>query len=156
MLVQESFYGSAKLIVAIIKDNVIPMRTKIIQAKITKVLTEFGSQIYEVHLIGESSPVPINFASFAVLDFGDFQEEKKYFRNIGPDGLALVLIHRCPKYKKTQHPDAYYVWENRRDVIRSCSNCNYRFQAVALPNEIEVEKKIEDNETLNQLTREDP
>ena len=108
------------------------MNDKILDVEITKVLSDLGPQVYEIDFDG-SDVANVGFASFAWLNFGQFQDEKKHFGNVGSNGKILVVIHKCPKFKY-KNQNAYSVRVPRKDTLVSCSACNYRFdEAITLP-----------------------
>ena len=108
----------------------------VIEAEISEVLFDLGHQIYSLTFDGSES-ARTNFASFAWLDFGKFENEKKYFRNaVSNSGKKLVVIHKCPTLKNERY-DAFSVRVPRKDILVSCSACHYRFdKAISLPDSV--------------------
>lgn len=136
------------------------MYDEILEVEISKVLSDLGPQIYELEFEGNNLAQE-NFASFAMLNFGKFQNQSKYFHDVRPDGKSLVLIHKCPKYRN-KNKNAYYTWTPRKDTVKSCTNCNYRFNPitrVSAENEgesIQTEEKSMSSSEGSKYVAEDP
>jgi hypothetical protein len=104
---------------------------KTIHVRIAKAFEE--SKYYRVYVLKFEDGNSAGDLSFAMLSFGEFQNEKHNFHRADEgNGTVQVIIHRCPDMQNIQN--AYYVWQPKTRKSRlpaECPRCHYRLDIMS-------------------------